>query len=276
MTTTSRRAFLAALAAGAAAAQTPSAVASRKYVRFRHPGGVSYGLLDGEMVREIRGELFGEHNETGITRKLSDVKLLHPCVPPKAFAVGLNYKSHIGNQTPPSKPEMFYKPTTSLNDPDSPIVIPEGAKNVHYEGELVIVIGRRAKNVSVPDAPKYIFGYTCGNDVSERDWQKNDLQWWRAKGSDTFGPFGPAIVTSINPKARLTMRLNGQVKQTQLISDLLYGPAEIISFTSRFVTLEPGDVIFTGTPGATSAMKPGDVAEVEIEGIGILRNTVTG
>ena len=226
-------------------------------------------------MREVRGDIFSKFAETGVQRKLSEVKLLFPCVPTKALAVGLNYKSHIGNQKAPTKPEMFFKALTSLADPEANIVIPEGAANVHYEGELVIVMGKRAKNVSIADAPSYIFGYTAGNDVSERDWQKNDLQWWRAKGADTFGPAGPAIVTALDPKARLTMRLNGEVKQTQFVSDLLFGPAEIVSFTSRFVTLEPGDVIFTGTPGATSAMKPGDIAEVEIDGIGILRNRVT-
>jgi 2-keto-4-pentenoate hydratase/2-oxohepta-3-ene-1,7-dioic acid hydratase in catechol pathway len=270
---TTRRVFLSTMAAGLAAAQSTSGRVT-KYVRYRHAGGVSYGILDGQMVRELRGDLFGKHAETGTQRKLSEVKLLHPCVPPKVFAVGLNYKSHIGDRPAPKVPEMFYKPTTSVADPEANIVIPEGAKNVHYEAELVIVMGKRASNVSVADAPNHIFGYTCGNDVSERDWQKNDLQWWRAKGSDTFGPFGPAIVTALDPKAKIRLRLNGDVKQEQFLSDLIHGPAQIVSFTSRFVTLEPGDVIFTGTPGTTSAMKPGDVVEVEIDGIGILRNKV--
>ncbi len=268
-----RRTFLGAVAGSLAAAAAPEAKPV-KYVRYRHSGGVSYGILDGETIREIRGDLFGKHTETGSRRKLSEVKLLYPCEPPKVLAVGLNYKSHIGARPAPKNPELFFKATTCLVDPEGNIVIPEGANNVHYEAELVVVMGKKAKNVSVADAPNHIFGYTCGNDVSERDWQKNDLQWFRAKGSDTFAPLGPAIVTSLNPNARLSLRLNGQVKQTQLISDLLFDCANVVSFCSRFVTLMPGDVIYTGTPGATSAMKPGDIVEVEIEGIGVLRNKV--
>jgi len=271
---TSRRAFLGAMAAGAAAAQTGGGV--KKFVRYRHGGAVSYGLLEGEMVREIRGNMFEKYTTTHTTRKLSEVKLLYPCEPPKAFAVGLNYKSHLGNRPGPKVPEIFYKPTTSIAGPEDNIVIPPGAMNVHYEAELVVVMKKRAKNVSVQEAPEYVFGYTCGNDVSERDWQKNDLQWWRAKGSDTFGPMGPSIAVGIDiPKSRLTLRLNGEVKQTQLISDLLFDTPAIVSWISKHVTLEPGDVIFTGTPGSTSAMKPGDVVEVEIEGIGVLRNKVS-
>lgn len=271
-----RRSFLGTLAAGALASGMPPATGKvTKFVRYRHSGGVSYGILDGDTIREVRGNILEKYSETNTRRKISEVKLLWPCDPPKVLAVGLNYKSHIGNRPAPKNPEMFYKPTTSLLEPEGNIVIPEGAKNVHYEGELVIVMGKKAKNVSVQDAPNYIFGYSCGNDVSERDWQKADLQWWRAKGSDTFAPLGPAIVTGLEiSKSRLTTRLNGEVKQTQLISDLLFGPAEVVSFTSRFVTLFPGDVIYTGTPGSTSAMKPGDVVEIEIEGIGILRNKV--
>ena len=142
---------------------------------------------------------------------------------------------------------------------------------------MVIVIGRKARRISVAEADSCIFGFTCGNDVSERDWQRGDLQWWRAKGSDTFAPLGPIIATGLDyKKSRLQTRLNGEVKQSQLLSDLLFDAAAIISFTSQYATLLPGDVIYTGTPGATSAMKPGDIVEVEIDGIGILRNKVAG
>ena len=271
---TTRRTFLGTVAAGAAAAaQGGNGV--KKFVRYRHGGAAHYGLLEGETVREIRGNMLEKYSTTGTTRKLAEVKLLPPCDPPKVLAVGLNYKSHLGDRPAPKVPEIFYKPTTCLVEPEGNIVIPAGAKNVHYEGEMVIVMKRRAKNVSVQEAPEYVFGYTCGNDVSERDWQRGDLQWWRAKGSDTFGPLGPCIAVGLDiPKSRLTLRLNGQVKQTQVISDLLFGVPEIVSWVSKHVTLEPGDVIYTGTPGSTSAMKPGDVVEVEIEGIGTLRNKV--
>ena len=271
---TTRRSFIGTLAAaGLAAAATNGKVT--KFVRYRHSGGVSYGILDGDTIREIRGNMLEKYSETGTKRKLSEVKLLPPVEPSKVLAVGLNYKSHIGQRPAPKVPEMFYKPITALLEPEGNIIIPEGAKNVHYEGEMVIVMGKKAKNVSVADAPNYIFGYTCGNDVSERDFQKGDLQWWRAKGSDTFAPLGPAIAVGLDYlKSRLTTRLNGEVKQTQLISDLLFGPPEVVAFTSRFVTLMPGDEIYTGTPGTTSAMKPGDTVEVEIDGIGVLRNKV--
>ncbi len=271
---TTRRSFLAAMAAGAAAAQAPGGRVTR-FVRYRQGNSTSYGILDGETIREIRGNMFEKYTETGTKRKLADVKLLWPCEPPKVHAVGLNYKSHLGQRPAPKQPELFFKATTALVEPEGYIVIPPGAKNVHYEGELVIVIGKKAKNVSVAEAPNHIFGYTCGNDVSERDWQKGDLQWYRAKGSDTFAPLGPCIAVGLDiPRSRLTLRLNGEVKQTQVISDLIYDCPAIVSFASKHVTLEAGDVIYTGTPGSTSPMKPGDVVEVEIEGIGVLRNKV--
>jgi 2-keto-4-pentenoate hydratase/2-oxohepta-3-ene-1,7-dioic acid hydratase in catechol pathway len=208
------------------------------------------------------------------------VKLLYPCEPSKVLAVGLNYKSHIGNRPAPSRPEFFFKPITSLQNPGDPIIIPKDSKNTHYEAELVIVIGKKLKNVSRAEAEAGIFGYTCGNDVSERDWQNGadkDLQWWRAKGADTYGPMGPVIAVGFKPgpKMQISSRLNGEVKQKQVLSDLLFDCPAIVEFAARYVTLVPGDVIFTGTPGTTSAMKPGDTIEIEITGIGTLRNPVT-
>ncbi len=249
-----------------------------RYVRFERGGSRSYGLLEGETVRPLSGELFGIHRPGPTTYPLSEVKLLFPCEPPKVLAVGLNYRSHIGNRPAPKRPEIFYKPVSALQNPGDPIIIPPGAQNVHYEGELVLVIGKRLKGASEEEAREGIFGVTCGNDVSERDWQNGpdkDLQWWRAKGADTFGPMGPCIARGLDyGKLLLVTRLNGQVVQKQSTSDLLFGPPAIVSWISRHVTLAPGDVIFTGTPGTTKAMKPGDVVEVEIEGIGVLRNPV--
>ena len=252
-----------------------------RYVRYERNGKTSYGVLDGETIQATGGDLFGDRTPTGETVKLSEVKLRYPCEPSKILAVGLNYASHLGTRAKPTVPEMFYKPPTSLQDPGGPIVLPPDAKDPHYEGEFVIVMGKTARNVTVESALDYVFGYTCGNDVSDRNWQRGsqgdpaDRQWWRAKGSDTFGPLGPAIAAGLDySQARLQLRLNGEVKQSQLISDLIFSPPEIISFVSRYVTLTPGDVIYTGTPGSTSAMKPGDVVEVEIEGIGVLSNPV--
>ncbi len=270
----SRRSFLAATGALAAAAQAP---AVRRYVRFRKGATSAYGLLEGDSIAELKGDLF-TGKPSGIRHKASEVRLLAPCVPPKVLAVGLNYRSHIGNRTPPPNPEIFYKPTTCIIDPGAPIRIPDDSRNTHYEGELVIVMGRAASHASKEEARAAIFGVTCGNDVSERDWQggpQKDLQWWRAKGADTFGPLGPSIVTGLDyGNLLLQTRLNGEVVQKQNTSDLLFDCPTIVSFISRYVALGPGDVIYTGTPGSTRKMKPGDTVEVEIEGIGVLRNPV--
>jgi len=272
----SRRDFVASVAA-AGLTRGQSGTGAAQYVRYEHRGRSSYGILERDTIREIRGGLFGGRTPTGAKVKTAEVKLLWPCEPSTVLAVGLNYKSHLGNRPAPAKPEFFFKPITSLVEPNGEIVIPPGAKNVHFEGEFVIVIGKTARRVAANEAEKYIFGYTCGNDVSERDWQRDDLQWWRAKGSDTFAPLGPTIVTGLDyRKSRLQTRVNGEVKQSQLLSDLLFDVPAIVSFASHHVTLHPGDVIYTGTPGATSAMKPGDVVEIEIEGIGVLRNKVAG
>ncbi len=249
-----------------------------RFVRFQKGTSTSYGILSGESVAVIGGDLFGAQKKTGTTYQLSDVKLLAPVTPSKVLAVGLNYKSHVGDRKPPANPEIFYKPITCLQNPGDPIVIPADSKNTHYEGELVIVMGRRASHVSVAEAKDTIFGVCCGNDVSERDWQggaNKDLQWWRAKGADTFGPLGPVIVRGIDyGNVLLQTRLNGAVVQKQNTSDLLFDCPTIVSFISRYVTLVPGDVVYTGTPGATKKMSPGDVVEVDIENVGVLRNPI--
>jgi 2-keto-4-pentenoate hydratase/2-oxohepta-3-ene-1,7-dioic acid hydratase in catechol pathway len=172
-------------------------------------------------------------------------------------------------------PQLFFKVPSCLIADGETIVIPPGTNEVHYEAELVIVIGRKAKNVTEQEAKDYILGVACGNDVSARDWQKGDVQWWRAKGSDTFGPVGPFIVSGIDyDNLAVRLRLNGEVKQEDNTNNLIHSIAQMVSFASRHVTLQPGDLIFTGTPGRTSAMKPGDKVEVEIEGVGKLINPV--
>ena len=251
------------------------------YVRYEQGKTISYGILDSSNIQPISGDLFSPREPTGDKVALDEVKLLYPCEPAKVLAVGLNYKSHLGDREPPVNPEIFYKPPTALQHPGGNIIIPPGAKDVHYEAELVIVVAKTARNISVEEAPDYILGYTCGNDVSDRNWQngtqgdKKDVQWWRAKGSDTFAPLGPSIAVGLNyNKAWIQLRLNGEVKQNQRISDLIFGPPEVVSFVSRYLTLVPGDVIYTGTPGSTSPMKAGDVVEVEIGGVGVLSNPV--
>jgi len=269
----SRREILSALPA--TALPVPAQSSPVRYVRFRRGSTIAYGILEGETVRELRGAPFGAHEPTGTAYKLGEVKLLYPCRPTKILAVALNYKSHLGSRQPPARPELFWKPVSALQNPGDPIRIPRGAANVHYEGELVLVIGARLRQATAEQARRAIFGVTCGNDVSERDWQQGDVQWWRAKGADTFAPLGPAVVRGLDyGKLLLRTRLNGQLVQEQSTADLLFDGPAIVAFASQFVTLEPGDVVFTGTPGTTRAMKPGDVVEVEIEGVGLLRNPV--
>ena len=246
------------------------------YARFQVGGTIAYGIVEGDVVRRLDGDPFGSPKPTDTTYPLSEVKLLVPTVPSKVIATAGNYRSHMGSGDAPKIAQLFFKVPSCLIAAGENIVIPKDTDNVHYEGELVIVVGRRARNVPTSRALDYVLGVTCGNDVSARDWQKNDVQWWRAKGSDTFGPCGPFIASGIDyDDLLLQLRLNGQVKQKQRTRDLVHGVAELVSWASRHVTLEPGDLIFTGTPGKTSAIKPGDVVEVELEGVGVLRNLVT-
>jgi len=206
---------------------------------------------------------------------LAEVRLLVPVRPTKVLAMAGNYKSHLGKTPPHKAPELFFKVPSCLIPTGAPIVYPQDCKVLHPEGELVIVIGRRARKVSVERAKDYVLGVTCGNDVSAREWQKNDVQWWRAKGTDTFGPCGPWVAVGANyDDLLLTLRVNGQVRQQQRTSDLIHGVAAIVSGASQYVTLEPGDLIYTGTPGKTEDIKPGDVVEVELENVGTLRNPV--
>jgi len=247
-------------------------------VRYQRDSAVAYGILEGATIRELRGDLFAAPEATGVTYPASEVKLLCPCQPSKILAVGRNYKSHLGDRQQPERPEIFYKPVSALQHPGGPIVIPPEAANVHFEGEMVVVIGRRVSRASAAQARAAIFGVTCGNDVSDRDWQNGphkDLQWWRAKGADTFAPLGPAIAVGLDyGNLMLETRLNGEAVQRQSTADLTFDCPAIVSWVSRWVTLLPSDIIYTGTPGSTRAIRPGDVVEVEIEGIGILRNPV--
>jgi 2-keto-4-pentenoate hydratase/2-oxohepta-3-ene-1,7-dioic acid hydratase in catechol pathway len=253
-----------------------------RYLRFQKGDAVSYGLLEGERVRQISGDLFGTWTKTNTTFALADVKLLPPTRPSQVLALAGNYRSHLSDAAVPDKfkiPQPFHKSPSCLVAHGDAIVIPKDAKTVHFEAELVIVIGKKCSKVSKADAMQYVFGVTAGNDVSERVWQNDeatqDVQWWRAKGTDTFGPVGPTIVTGVDyGKLMLRLRLNGQVKQEERTDHLIHDIASTVSFISRYVTLQPGDLIFTGTPGKTSEIKPGDVVEVELEGVGILRNPV--
>ncbi len=252
------------------------------FARFRYRDQEAVGLLVGNSLRPLEGDLYGEHRLLEEAVPLAEAVLLAPVRPGKILAAAVNYRSHVAGSRrllkqdePPAVPQLFLKPSSSVIGPEEAIVLPEGAGRVDLEGELVAVIGRPCRNVSPTQALDCVFGYTCGDDISARHWQRDDLQWWRAKGSDTFSPIGPFIATGLEPtRLALRTRLNGAEVQSAGTADLIHGVAELISFASRVMTLEPGDLLFTGTPGQTPAIKPGDVIEVEIEGIGVLRNPV--
>jgi len=246
-----------------------------RYARIAVDGRVVYAQVQGSQVRELDGDLFNAPRPTARVHDLAEVKLLAPVMPSKVIAVGRNFESHLQGRPRPPEPGLFAKFPSSIVGPGDDIIRPEGATNLHYEGELVLVIGRRAHQVSREDALSYVFGVTAGNDLSERDWQANDLQWFRAKASDTFSPLGPVIVTGVDPDDLLIeTRVNGELRQSERSSDLIYDVAEIISYVTRYVTLEPGDVIYTGTPQTTMPLDDGDVVDIEVEHVGVLRNTV--
>ncbi|KOO16669.1 fumarylacetoacetate hydrolase [Vibrio xuii] len=244
------------------------------YVRYQHLGKVSYGKLVEDKIYPLQGDLFSSTAISSHTINLSAVTLLVPTKPEKVFAVGMNYASHLAspaNQPPP----IFSKLPSSLTLSGAPINVPQGATNVHFEGELVIVIGKTVKNASEQEAKQAIFGVTVGNDITERNWQSRDLQWIRAKGSDRFGPIGSSIAVGVDyNNVELTTRLNGQVVQQENTRNMIHSPIKVISYLSKHFTLKPGDLIYIGTPGQTKAMKDGDVVEVSIEGVGSVENVV--
>ncbi len=253
-----------------------------RFLRFQKGDTITYGMVEGDQVRQLAGDLFGKWSKTETRFPLKEVKVLTPTKPTQVLAMAGNYRSHLGNEAVPTQfqiPQAFHKGPSCLIATGEPIVLPRDSEVVHYEAEMVIVIGKTCRKVPKEKALEYVFGVTPGNDVSERIWQndkdRKDIQWWRAKGTDTFGPVGPYIVTGVDyDNLKLTMRLNGQVVQEEKTDHLIHGVRALVSYISQYVTLHPGDLIFTGTPGKTSAIKPGDVAEVELEGAGILRNPV--
>ena len=247
-----------------------------EYVRFADASGTAaWGRVEGDEIVVLHAAPWAGGGPTGDRVSREGARLLAPADPGKVIAIGLNYASHLGGREPAAYPGVFAKLPTSIVGPGDAIEKREDAGNLHYEGELVLVIAREARDVSVNEAQDYIFGVTAGNDVSERDWQGADLQWFRAKASDTYGPIGPVISRGVNyDDLELTTRLNGEIVQQQRTSDLIFDTSDIVSYVSRYVTLMPGDVIFTGTPGTTQAMNEGDMVSVEVETVGVLENTI--
>ena len=254
-----------------------------KIGRFQKENHVAYGVVQDSRIVEIRGNIFRRFRTTDFSYSLKEVHLLPPTNPLQIWCPGLNFAEHLaqagaimGFEGPPPHPDPWQKGRNSLAGHGNPIIIPrESGGDVHYEGEAVAVIGRQCRRVSKEEALDFVLGYTCGNDVSERDWQKNDQFMWRAKGSDTFGPVGPWIETDADPtNLEMVVRLNGKEVQRANTRDMIHSFAAVISYISQQVTLHPGDLVFSGTTGMTRAMKPGDVVEVEVSGIGTLRNYV--
>ena len=249
------------------------------FARFEADGAVLHGIVEGHTIKELSGSPLGDYSETGNSHNLQDVKLLPPVSPRKIVAIGLNYRSHLGDKPGPAAPEPFLKSSTTVVGHGDNIVIPkiaieEGVK-IQPEAELALVIGKDCKGATQDNALDYVFAYTCGNDVSARDWQANDLQWARAKSSDTFGPIGPWMTTDLDPtNIQVICRVNGEEKQNQNTSDLLHPVTRIIEYVSSVITLQAGDVIMTGTPGTPGDIHPGDVVEVELSGVGVLTNPV--
>jgi 2-keto-4-pentenoate hydratase/2-oxohepta-3-ene-1,7-dioic acid hydratase in catechol pathway len=248
--------------------------------RFALGSRVFVGEVTGGQVRELTARTMTEAIVSGFevtetSHKLASVRVLVPIErPSKIVCVGLNYKSHIREmrQLEPKTPLLFSKPSSAIIGPGESIVVPRASARVDFEGESAIVIGRRARHTERPE--EHIFGYTCINDVTARDLQKLDPDWTRAKGFDTFAPVGPYI--SIETPSRVTTKLNGKVVQDSPLSDRVFGDLDLVRYISTVMTLEPGDIIATGTPSGIAPMKAGDVVEVEVDTVGRLRNQVVG
>lgn len=250
-----------------------SAQETQTFVRFSEGDGeVHWGMVHDDGIYELAGAPYNTMDHTGRIVQREDVRLEAPVDPSLVFMTAFNFRSHISGE-PAEYPGLFIVPPGSIVGPEDPIVRPAESRNLHYEAEMAVVIGRRAENVSVEEAGDYIFGVTAGNDVSERSWQGGDIQWVRAKGTRGFNAVGPALVKGADYKnIQITGRLNGEVVQEENSSDLIFNMEEMVSYISRYFTLEPGDMVWSGTMGSTRAMEPGDVYEVELSGIGVLRN----
>lgn len=237
----------------------------------------TWGLVEGDQVYPLAQAPYAGVTVTGRSRSLAEVKLVAPVAPTKLVCVGRNYAEHaaeLGNEVPP-EPLIFLKPPSTVIGPDAPVVYPAISKRVDHEGELALVIGTRCRNLSEENAHAVIFGYTVANDVTARDLQKADGQWTRGKGFDTFAPVGPWVETDYDPAGKTVRCLvNDQVRQDGNTSLLIYSIARVLAHVTRFMTLEPGDLILTGTPAGVGAVQPGDVMTVEVEGLGSLRNPV--
>ncbi|MEO8857072.1 MAG: fumarylacetoacetate hydrolase family protein [Burkholderiaceae bacterium] len=253
-----------------------------RLIRFTSPGGTANGILEGDQIVEIEGDFFSEWKRTARTHALSAVKIELPFIPRTFYAAGFNYSRHVleaaklqgSTISLPTTADIGYRANNALIAHDEEVVIPgDAGEAIQYEGELAVVIGKKSRNVSEEQAMQCVMGYTIGNDVSERGWQKQDRTFFRCKNSDTFKPMGPWIETELDLQAaRTTVRVNGVQTIRFATNEMLFGIATFISRTSRYCTLWPGDVMWMGTDGTSPNIKHGDVVEIEISGIGVLRN----
>ncbi|AII58177.1 hypothetical protein ASJ33_06155 [Dehalococcoides mccartyi] len=250
-----------------------------RIVRFNISGKrTGYAVLEGTKLKELKGNPFGKIVFSGRVFDVSGVRLLSPSVPSKIIAIGLNYKAHAGEMAEnlPLTPLIFFKNADGIIGTEDNIIKPPQSERVDYEGELAVVIKKKARNISPETAFDYILGYSCFNDVTARDLQKADGQWSRAKGFDTFAVCGPWVETELDPQTQLLETyLNGKLKQRTSTADMIFSIPYIVSFVSEVMTLLPGDIIATGTPSGIGPMKPGDRVEVRISGIGSLVNHLT-
>jgi 2-keto-4-pentenoate hydratase/2-oxohepta-3-ene-1,7-dioic acid hydratase in catechol pathway len=249
-----------------------------KIVRMKSGDDIAYGVADAEGVLVYNGSPFVAWEPTEVVVPWPKVTLLSPVIPTKVMAVGRNYEDHASEMGVelPDEPVIFMKPATSVIGPNADVIYPSQSHEVHHEAELAVVISKPARNVKAEDASQFIFGYTAANDVTARDLQRKDGQWTRGKGFDTFCPLGPAIETELDPLERLAVicKVNGDVRQAGFTSDMVFGVAELLEYITAFTTLLPGDVVLTGTPSGVGKVEPGDLMEVEVDGIGILANRV--
>ena len=248
-----------------------------RIIRIEHDGAARFGRLRGELVELLSDAPWRGGTPTGSCTPLQAVRLLAPCAPSKIVCVGRNYAAHaaeLGNAVP-AEPLIFLKPPSAVIGPGEPIVLPPVSENVQHEAELAVVIGRRCRNLAPADVPAHVFGYTCLNDVTARDIQRAETQFTRAKGFDTFCPIGPWIVEGMPTGDRaVRCRVNGEVRQDGRTAQMIHDVASLVAFMSSVMTLEPGDVISTGTPAGVGRIVAGDTVEIEIEGVGVLSNPV--
>jgi 2-keto-4-pentenoate hydratase/2-oxohepta-3-ene-1,7-dioic acid hydratase in catechol pathway len=252
-----------------------------RFVRTTVKGNACWGVVEGDMVYRLDDAPLDDWQRREAIGHLEELALIAPATPTKIVCVGRNYPAHAAEHAAevPTEPLLFFKPPSSVIGPGAPIVLTPQSEQVEHESELVVIIGRRCRNVSPREVWRHVLGVTCGNDVTARDLQRQDSQWTRAKGFDTFCPLGPWLVTGLSEQdvadLEVACRVNDEMRQRGNTGEMVFSPARLIAYISAIMTLEPGDVIMTGTPAGVGPIVAGDEVEVEVEGVGILKNPVT-